>query len=1057
MDLLLFLSLLFSGLMVLVLVGVVAHLTHTVLRKRGRPLYWAAMFLAFSVWAYIFHIFIDDWFWKTRLFALIPLFDNLAAVFLLTALFQLLGVWEERDRWFWLAAGVVVALVSLPPVFMPAEAFRRRILETLGPYFVVDPSTPLVLTPLRVGVVWGLQLLGLGWLFLRMRRAGLFHRQSLPLLGLVVLMLATFNGTWLLGVLLTPQWDLDLILSLVLLWVPVSLGLWALAIEGLGLVPPRFFYALIQNTASGLLVYSWPQGRLLWWNERIGQWFPRGEGQAPGQDGAAPALPEALKAHLQPLLAQDGTATFYLDTPQPRYLSAESFSLPSPEQPVAKAVLLEDITEEEQARRHIQRHIWLTELRHGLLQASLGTASLREFAQAVVRLLVDSAHEAFAPKAAALYWPSPLPEEGDAAPPLERVAAQPEDLEWHPSPDFSKEAPSEWLSPEGVVRAPADWKLGLLPLRWQQNPPGYLVLAFEASNLPDPGLWGDFRREVASILAFLLILAQERDLQTWMVRAFYALPIPLVIAQVNGAALWANPAFWSWFPGEAEREQPLLDQVFGRPVWDAVRQALEEGEQAHWEDRVTLQRKDGETRTFLVHASPILSPQGRLESVSIAFYDITEQEDLRHRMERQRWFLERLMQAAVRLWQHLVSLHSLLEETIALIHEWYPDSRVTLVLFDRDAHGQTYVTTRMDDSGNIVPPGPFYYRALQESAAGWALRHQESLLIPDVTQDERWTGREMPEYPEVASAILVPIFYRRQAMGMLLVGHPQPAAFETWDRDLLDSLAQWLALALHNARLYDEQRRIQRLYHDEKTRLEALQRHLQNMLTQMAQQIRTPVRLMESTLDLMARDLAREETLGRLQERLRRYLREIDGLAELFLDVERVQRHAQAQPTSFQVKPLLEEIRDIVQPLLERYQVRLVMEVHPQDLTMEQDRRRLLRLLLTLVEFSVRRAQEGEVHVRAFYDPESPVPGVVFWVLDTGPTLPPEEAASLFEPPQEWGPIRNIPFAYRSEQLQLFPVREYVEHLQGKIQIREMLGYGLAFWLWIPQRLPSSP
>jgi len=90
--------------------------------------------------------------------------------------------------------------------------------------------------------------------------------------------------------------------------------------------------------------------------------------------------------------------------------------------------------------------------------------------------------------------------------------------------------------------------------------------------------------------------------------------------------------------------------------------------------------------------------------------------------------------------------------------------------------------------------------------AGWVAVHQQSALVNDVTQDERWlTLIGLDEW--VRSAISVPLVTPKEPIGVLNIYSDQPGFFNESHLHLVESVAAVVAVALANARLYQETRR----------------------------------------------------------------------------------------------------------------------------------------------------------------------------------------------------------------------------------------------------------
>ncbi|HEX9011996.1 MAG TPA: GAF domain-containing protein [Anaerolineaceae bacterium] len=93
--------------------------------------------------------------------------------------------------------------------------------------------------------------------------------------------------------------------------------------------------------------------------------------------------------------------------------------------------------------------------------------------------------------------------------------------------------------------------------------------------------------------------------------------------------------------------------------------------------------------------------------------------------------------------------------------------------------------------------------------AGWVVRHQLGVVVPDTSRDERWLRRpdDAADRSGAKSAICVPITARERLVGVLTVVHPEPGFFGEEHLPLIQAIADQAGAAVLNARLYDESQR----------------------------------------------------------------------------------------------------------------------------------------------------------------------------------------------------------------------------------------------------------
>lgn len=93
-----------------------------------------------------------------------------------------------------------------------------------------------------------------------------------------------------------------------------------------------------------------------------------------------------------------------------------------------------------------------------------------------------------------------------------------------------------------------------------------------------------------------------------------------------------------------------------------------------------------------------------------------------------------------------------------------------------------------------------------EGAMGWVAQHGKPLILNDAASDPRFAY-----YPkdaeEISSLVSVPMMLERRTIGVLTVGSTQAKIFTQDDENLLMSLAGQAAVAIENARLYEQVKR----------------------------------------------------------------------------------------------------------------------------------------------------------------------------------------------------------------------------------------------------------
>ncbi len=92
---------------------------------------------------------------------------------------------------------------------------------------------------------------------------------------------------------------------------------------------------------------------------------------------------------------------------------------------------------------------------------------------------------------------------------------------------------------------------------------------------------------------------------------------------------------------------------------------------------------------------------------------------------------------------------------------------------------------------------------LGEGLVGWSALHKEPVLVADVSQDPRYINL----VEDVRSELVIPMLIKDRCIGVFDLESPELDAFTKEHQELLTLLASQAAVAIDNARLYEELRR----------------------------------------------------------------------------------------------------------------------------------------------------------------------------------------------------------------------------------------------------------
>ncbi len=126
---------------------------------------------------------------------------------------------------------------------------------------------------------------------------------------------------------------------------------------------------------------------------------------------------------------------------------------------------------------------------------------------------------------------------------------------------------------------------------------------------------------------------------------------------------------------------------------------------------------------------------------------------------------------------------------------------------ERDGHHEEMEKMRFPDNYGV---------------AGWVLHENQSVLIPDVAQDNRFVNRlALQEQLPTHSMICVPLRTRRGMIGILYAINKLKGVFSTKELQLLEILSGTIAITVENAQLYEDLKKYAGSLEEENIRLKS--------------------------------------------------------------------------------------------------------------------------------------------------------------------------------------------------------------------------------------------
>ncbi len=296
----------------------------------------------------------------------------------------------------------------------------------------------------------------------------------------------------------------------------------------------------------------------------------------------------------------------------------------------------------------------------------------------------------------------------------------------------------------------------------------------------------------------------------------------------------------------------------------------------------------------------------------------------------------------------ILDLDGLLRETAALIHQRFGYYHVGIALVEGD-----YVVYRagagqlVSDAGEILF-SPNRLRIGKEGLTGRAAATGLVLLSPDVSRDRRYVPLAGLS---TRSEVVVPIKSKELVIGVLDIQSERLDDFDESDVDLLRSLANQLAVAIENARLYGQAGQLAALEERQK-----LARELHDSVSQALYGIALGTRTARTVLD---RSTVDEATRPKLAEPLDYVLAQADaGMAEMRALI------FELRPESLQSEGLVAALRKQTAALGARHQIPVATEFGPEPELSLTQKEMLYRVAQEAMHNIVKHARATSAEVR---------------------------------------------------------------------------------------------
>jgi len=374
-----------------------------------------------------------------------------------------------------------------------------------------------------------------------------------------------------------------------------------------------------------------------------------------------------------------------------------------------------------------------------------------------------------------------------------------------------------------------------------------------------------------------------------------------------------------------------------------------------------------------------------------------------------------------------LDLDILLSRIVHAAAEVSGSEAASILLYD-DTAQQLYfqVSTNIDEPtrrGLIVP--------LEGSIAGWIVNNRKPVRVANVHNDPRFFGEVEETTGFSTDSILgVPLITKTKIVGVLEAINKQKGKFTDADESMLLVLGAQAAVAIENARLFQQS----------------------DLISEFVHELRTPLASLSTATYLLLRPEMSQEQRDQIINNIHSETMRLNALASSFLDLARLESgRVQFRKTLFSIADLMYECTDVMASKAVEDNIHVRVE-SPEGLPLlEADRDKIKQVLLNLLSNAIKyNRPNGTVMLRA----EASEGGMVIYVQDTGIGIPEEALPHLF---QKFYRVREHESKSSGTGLGLSICKQIVQGHGGRMEVKSKVSVGTVFSVILPRLSRTQP
>jgi K+-sensing histidine kinase KdpD len=363
-----------------------------------------------------------------------------------------------------------------------------------------------------------------------------------------------------------------------------------------------------------------------------------------------------------------------------------------------------------------------------------------------------------------------------------------------------------------------------------------------------------------------------------------------------------------------------------------------------------------------------------------------------------------------------LELFTLLDLIVNAARDLTRSEATSILLLDNktgDLYFEAVTGSKSEEIKRMVVP--------QDSVAGWVAHEGRAQIINDVSRDKRFFAKSDESTGfQTRSIIAVPMKVKDKTIGVLeAVNRADDSPFTTEDVDLLTTLSAQAAIAITNARLFQQS----------------------DLISEMVHELRTPLTSIVAYSELMLRREIPPAQARTFTETIYQEAMQLSNMTNGFLELSRLQSgRIRMDMVNFNLTDLIREVMMLLQPQADERGLTFEAALFAHVTLVTADRERIRQVLVNLTSNAIKyNRPNGAVILQAeLIDPQH----VRISIKDTGRGIPEKDLPRIFE---KFFRVADSEGYATGTGLGLSIVKQIIEAHGSQIDVKSQVDVGTTF------------